>query len=59
MVYSVIPFEDVGITALPTLGWWFPELGALFLAGGLLIGLVYGMGEAKVAGALRWVRQIC
>lgn len=49
MVYSVIPFEDVGITALPTLGWWFPELGALFLAGGLLIGLVYGMGEAKVA----------
>ena len=49
MIYSVIPFEDVGITALPTLGWWFPELGALFLAGGLVIGLVYGMGEAKVA----------
>ena len=49
MIYSVIPFEDVGITALPTLGWWFPELGALFLAGGLVIGLVYGMGDAKVA----------
>ena len=49
MIYSVIPFADVGITALPTLGWWFPELGALFLAGGLVIGLVYGMGEAKVS----------
>lgn len=49
MIYSVIPFADMGITALPTLGWWFPELGALFLAGGLVIGLVYGMGEAKVA----------
>lgn len=49
MIYSVIPFEDVGITALPTLGWWFPELGALFLAGGLVIGLMYGMGEAKAA----------
>ncbi len=49
MIYSVIPFADMGITVLPTLGWWFPELGALFLAGGLLIGLLYGLGEAKVA----------
>lgn len=49
MIYSVIPFEDMGITVLPTLGWWFLELGGLFLAGGLLIGFIYGMGEAKVA----------
>ena len=49
MIYSVIPFADVGITAVPTLGWWFPQLGALFLAGGLLVGAVYGMGEAKIA----------
>ena len=48
MVYGVIPFDEMGLS-LPVLGWWFPELGALFLAGGLLIGLVYGMGEAKVA----------
>ena len=49
MIYSVIPFADMGITALPTLGWWFPELGALFLAGGLAAGFVYGLREAKVA----------
>ena len=49
MIYSVIPFADVGVDFLPTLGWWFPELGALFLAGGLLIGFVYGLREAKVA----------
>lgn len=49
MIYSVIPFADVGIDFLPTLGWWFPELGALFLAGGLLVGFVYGLREAKVA----------
>ena len=49
MIYSVIPFADVGITAVPTLGWWFPQLGALFLAGGILVGAVYGMGEAKIA----------
>lgn len=49
MIYSVIPFEDVGITFLPTLGWWFLELGGLFLFSGLLIGFIYGMGEAKVA----------
>ncbi len=49
MIYSVIPFEDIGVTLLPTLGWGFPELGALFLVGGIAVGIVYGMGEAKVA----------
>ncbi len=49
MIYSVIPFADIGITVLPTLGWGFPELGALFLVGGIVAGIAYGMGEAKVA----------
>ena len=49
MVYSVIPFKEIGIESLPALGWWFPELAGLFLVGGIVIGLVYGMGEAKVA----------
>ncbi|WDC84806.1 hypothetical protein PL321_04065 [Caloramator sp. mosi_1] len=30
MVFGVIPFEDIGITLVPTLGWWFGELTALF-----------------------------
>ena len=55
MLYGVIPFDDIG-APLPTLGWWFPELSALFMASGMIIGLIYGMGEqetldAFVAGA--------
>lgn len=49
MVYSVIPFDDMGITFLPSLGWWFPELGGLFLFSGTATGLIYGMGESKTA----------
>lgn len=50
MIYAVIPFDELGLP-LPALGWWFPELSGLFLAGGLLIGLVYGLGEADTAEA--------
>jgi len=55
MIYAVIPFDEIGIP-IPTLGWWFPELSGLFLVGGILVGLVYGLGEvdtvdAFVAGA--------
>jgi len=56
MIYGVIPFSDIGITAIPTLGWWFGELTSLFLVFAIIIGLVYGMGEDElissfVAGA--------
>ena len=55
MIYGVIPFDELGLP-LPALGWWFPELSGLFLAGGVVIGLVYGLGEEEtidsfVAGA--------
>ena len=48
MVYAVIPFDEMGL-ALPVLGWWFPELSALFLAGGILIGLMDRMSESEIA----------
>ena len=48
MVYGVIPFDEMGL-ALPTLGWWFPELSALFLVGGIIVGLIDRMGEAEIA----------
>lgn len=48
MVYGVIPFEDVGLS-LPTLGWWFPELSALFLVGGIVVGLIDRMSETEIA----------
>ena len=50
MIYAVFPFDEMGLP-LPTLGWWFPELSALFLVGGIAIGLIYGLGEEETADA--------
>ena len=50
MTYAVIPFDEIGVP-VPTLGWWFSELSGLFLAGGVMIGLVYGLGEAETVEA--------
>jgi len=47
MVYAVIPFGDMGLP-LPTLGWWFPELSALFLVGSIAVGLACRLGEQKL-----------
>lgn len=50
MIYAVIPFNDLGLP-IPALGWWFPELSALFLVSGVLIGLVYRLKEEKLVEA--------
>ncbi|HEX5015029.1 MAG TPA: YfcC family protein [Candidatus Limnocylindrales bacterium] len=51
MIVGVIPWSDLGITFIPTLGWWFPEMTALFLAAAILIGLAARMGEGKFTGS--------
>jgi uncharacterized ion transporter superfamily protein YfcC len=48
MIYSVIPWEDLGI-GLPTWWWWFGEFTALFLGFAILIGLVGRFNEAKIS----------
>lgn len=48
MIYGVIPFDEMGLP-LPVLGWWFPELSALFLAAGVVIGLIDRMREDEIA----------
>ncbi len=48
MIYGVIPFDEMGLP-LPVLGWWFPELSALFLTAGVIIGLIDRMGEETIA----------
>lgn len=48
MIYSVIPFNDLGITFLPTLGWYFTELSALFLVAGIIAGLAVRMKEQEL-----------
>lgn len=50
MVYAVIPFDELGVP-IPTLGWWFPELSGLFLVGGIVIGLAYGLKEQELTDA--------
>ncbi len=48
MVYGVIPFDEMGLP-FPVLGWWFPELSALFLTSGVLVGLIEQMREDEIA----------
>ena len=48
MIYSVIPFADLDIYFLPTLGWWFPQLSALFLVSAILIGVLYRFHESEI-----------
>ena len=50
MVYAVIPFDDMGLP-LPALGWWFPQLSALFLAAAVITGLACRLGEETIISA--------
>lgn len=57
MIFSIIPWAEVikGPGATPfkwELGWYFPELTALFLVGAVVIGLVGGLGENKMSEAI-------
>lgn len=51
MVFGVIPFSDMNITLIPTLGWWFGELTTLFLVFAIIIGLLYGMKEQELVSS--------
>jgi uncharacterized ion transporter superfamily protein YfcC len=65
LVFSVIPWDsiiDLGVKVDPishkpvpndpwwNLGWWFPELIALFLVMSVVVGLVAGFGEKQITG---------
>jgi uncharacterized ion transporter superfamily protein YfcC len=46
MVFSVIPWSDFSSSLESiTLGWYFPELAALFLVASVVVGLMGGLGE--------------
>ncbi len=47
MAYAVIPFDDLGLP-LPTLGWGFLELSALYLLSSILVGLVARCKETEI-----------
>jgi uncharacterized ion transporter superfamily protein YfcC len=48
LIYAVIPWSDLGITFIPTLGWWFGELAALFLVSAVIIGLIAGYKDQEL-----------
>jgi uncharacterized ion transporter superfamily protein YfcC len=65
LVFSVIPWDSIfhleelvdpyTHEPLPNdpwwnLGWWFPELTALFLVAAVVVGLVAGYGEKEITG---------
>jgi uncharacterized ion transporter superfamily protein YfcC len=65
LVFSVIPWDSIlhleekvdPYTHEPidndfwwNLGWWFPELTALFLVGAIVVGLIAGYGEREITG---------
>jgi uncharacterized ion transporter superfamily protein YfcC len=51
MIISVIPWVELGITAIKTRYWWFGELAALFMVMGIIIGFVGGLGEEGTVNA--------
>ncbi|GAA1566215.1 YfcC family protein [Streptomyces globosus] len=52
MIFAVVPWADLHVAFLPTLGWYFPELAALFLVSAVLVGLVGGLREKGTAEAV-------
>jgi uncharacterized ion transporter superfamily protein YfcC len=65
LVFSVVPWDSIlhleqnvdPYTHEPiphdpwwNLGWWFPELTALFLVAAIVVGLVAGYGEKEITG---------
>jgi uncharacterized ion transporter superfamily protein YfcC len=51
MIVGVVPWSDLGITAIATRFWWFPEMTASFLLFAILIGFLGGMSESRFTGA--------
>jgi uncharacterized ion transporter superfamily protein YfcC len=46
MIFSIIPWSDFSASLESiTLGWYFPELAALFLVAAVIVGLIGGLGE--------------
>lgn len=53
MIFSVIPWSDFSESLEGiTLGWYFPELAALFLVAAIIIGLVGKLGEEGMVNGI-------
>lgn len=42
MLWSVLPWADLGVTIWPTMGWWFGEITGIFLVATIVVGIIDG-----------------
>lgn len=47
MMWGVLPWEELGISIIPTLGWWFNELSTIFLTASIIVAIIAGMKEEE------------
>ena len=47
MLWGVLAWEDLGITFIPTMGWWFGELAGVFLVAAIIVAFIAKMGEEE------------
>lgn len=47
MIWGVLPWEELGISFIPTLNWWFPELSGLFLASSVVVAIIAKFSEKE------------
>jgi uncharacterized ion transporter superfamily protein YfcC len=53
MIFSIIPWSDFSSSLESiTLGWYFPELAALFLVASVIVGLIGGLGEEGMVNGI-------
>lgn len=45
MLWGVLPWEDLGISFIPTMYWWFGELSGIFIAGAIVVAIINRMDE--------------
>lgn len=45
MLWGVLPWEDLGLTFIPTMHWWFGELSGVFLTGAIIVAFIAGINE--------------
>lgn len=47
MMWGVLPWEDLGITIIPTMGWWFGELSGIFLTASIIVAFLARFSEEE------------
>lgn len=47
MMWGVLPWEDLGITFIPTMYWWFGELSGVFLTASIIVAIIGGLKEEE------------